>query len=605
MNPLPTLGLAAESSATHKQVRSIVPMKDGARVPLNTFCVGPDQNLYMCCGVASTSHGDAKGTLVIATGEGEILRAIDLEFLPQSINFASSGAMFVSGGGKIARLSQAGAVEIVKDAPHIENKEEMLAKLKEAAEEQKKLVTKSYAEQLEQIQSQIQKLEKEAEKADPDDEKGAKRRERRMKLLTQQKTQWEQIVSSVEESYSVGSGEAMLANVMRSSGVAVANQDVFVSVPMVSGYGYSIYRLNHDLEEPKVVVKNVGGCCGQLDIQSDGEHLLIAENTAFQVAIYDREGKKLNSFGKRGRDQQDGFGSCCNPMNVRCCSNGDILTAESSIGDIKRFNQEGEFLGYVGRASVGGGCKHVAIGWDSDRDWHYMMNQDKANIAVLVPLDQAPAETDEERASREAMQGLGKKLIGTWEKVVSPAAKGDADSALQLAELDNYIGQQFAHLEFAFDGAFKASTITDAKPPAAVEAQPTAGSDAQPAAQSSEGSSVLSAIVSVFVGSSSEDSEGTAAQSDALALAMSQRPPATWKALSQQGDLLHFVSVEDGVQSYGATVSWVADDEIQLTWFYGSPESPLPGKLHYKRISTNACGKTCDGEKCDEASLKK
>ncbi len=71
-------------------------------------------------------------------------------------------------------------------------------------------------------------------------------------------------------------------------------------------------------------------------------------------------------------------------MNVRYV-NGEILTAESSIGHIKRFSKDGEYLGFIGTASIAGGCKHVAIGFDTERDQHYMMNIDRSNVAVLIP----------------------------------------------------------------------------------------------------------------------------------------------------------------------------------------------------------------------------
>ena len=35
------------SEATHKQARSIAPAVDGKPVKLETFCVGPDNNLWM------------------------------------------------------------------------------------------------------------------------------------------------------------------------------------------------------------------------------------------------------------------------------------------------------------------------------------------------------------------------------------------------------------------------------------------------------------------------------------------------------------------------------------------------------------------------------
>ncbi len=83
---------------------------------------------------------------------------------------------------------------------------------------------------------------------------------------------------------------------MRATGVTATKGDVFVSLPVAKGYGYTIYRMNHDLADAKPVVEDVGGCCGQLDIQSDGENLIIAENTAFQVGFYDRDGKRLKGL---------------------------------------------------------------------------------------------------------------------------------------------------------------------------------------------------------------------------------------------------------------------------------------------------------------------
>ncbi|MBU6238136.1 MAG: hypothetical protein KGQ51_09915 [Planctomycetes bacterium] len=586
---MPVVLLGVEAVATHKQVRSIAPRWKSSPVHLNTFCVGPDKMLHLCCGPIPSASGTNAGAIMVYTGEGDLVREVPLDFVPQAINFASDGKCFVAGSGKLARLSSEGVVEIVKDAPNIGNREEMVEELKKAAEEQKKTITDSYSQQLEQIESQIKRVKKEIEKADPDDDKGAKKRERRLKMLEQQQEQWQTMIKQFDESFAVQSEEMVLSQMMRATGIAVSNQDVFVSLPKAAGYGYSIHRLDHDLENATVVVKNVGGCCGQLDIQSDGENLLIAENTAFKVGIYDRDGKRLDSWGQRGRDKADGFGSCCNPMNVRYCENGEILTAESSIGDIKRFSKDGEFLGLIGRASVGGGCKHVAIGWDTSRDWHYMMNQDKSSVAVLVPKDQAPAETEEEKVSRMAMEGLGRKLIGTWE-ILENTSKGNDRS-----EFDSYINQSHGHLEFAIDGSLIARPMVKAKPAAKKQ---ESSEDKDGKEENEGGTGILSTILKVVTPSDSVESDD-AALAAAMAQAAAQRK-SSWKALGQRDDQLDFVMIEEDVQSYGGTVKWVNDEEIDVLWFYGSPENKMQNQpVRFKRISTNACGKTCDGQACE------
>lgn len=582
-----------EATATHKQVRSIVPRWNDSPAHLNTFCVGPDSLLYMCCGPVD---GANSGAILVYTGEGELSRSIPLEFVPQAINFSTEGKCFVAGSGKIARLSTEGTVEIVRDAPNIGNREEMVEELKKAAEEQKKMITESYSQQLEQIESQIARTKKEIENADPADEKGAKKRQRRLKMLEQQQEQWQSMIKQFDESFAVQSEDMVLRQMMRATGIAVSNTDVFVSLPKAAGYGYSIHRLDHDLENATVVVKDVGGCCGQLDIQSDGENLLIAENTSFKVGIYNRDGKRRDSWGQRGRDKADGFGSCCNPMNVRCCANGEILTAESSIGDIKRFSKDGEFLGLIGRASVGGGCKHVAIGWDNERNWHYMMNQDKSSVAVLVPIDQAPAETEEEKVSRLAMEGLGRKLLGTWEMVDAPSVEA-SDSG--VVDMSSYLNQSHGHLEFGMDGALISRPVVKAKTANQTES-------AKVTQQEQESGSgvigILATVLGATVSSATEVPNDEVPNEDAVAVAMVQamaQRKSTWKALAQNGDQLDFVMIEEDVQSYGGTVTWINDDEIDVIWFYGSPETKMQQTpVRFKRISRDACGKSCDGEAC-------
>ncbi len=69
---------------------------------------------------------------------------------------------------------------------------------------------------------------------------------------------------------------------------------------------------------------------------------------------------------------------------------------------------------WVARASVVA-ASTSAIGVDTERDWHFMMVQDTHSVAVLFPKSQAPGETDEEKASREAMEGIGKRSCSeTW-----------------------------------------------------------------------------------------------------------------------------------------------------------------------------------------------
>jgi len=554
---------AANNEATHKQARSIAPMVEGRPVKLETFCVGPDNNLWMCC----AGTGADKGLVMVYSGEGTMLNSFPLKFIPQALNFSPDGKLFVAGSGKIAKMTSEGKVELEIDAPNIGNQEEALAALKKENEKRIREQTKASRAQLDRLEEQIAKLEIVPE---DEEEKAKTRRERRLKLLNVSKKQFEDAATNMTQAIDQTGSMARWAN---ATGLAATEDDVFVSCPMLTGYGYGIWRLDHNLENPKVIMDGVGGCCGQLDIQTDGENLLVAENTKFQVGFYDRDGKRLNGWGKRSRNDDEGFGSCCNPMNVRCCANGEVLTAESSIGHIKRFSQAGEFLGFVGTAKVAGGCKHVAIGFDPTRNWHYMMNEDRSHVAVLVPRKDAPAESEEEKLSREALASLGKYIYGTWEITSEKVDTKDQDPGSMV----NYIQSGFAHMEFAPDGKL-------VKGPKGIKSAKAEGE--------AESKGVFGAILSAVTGS------------DDQAALMLTGGSSKWQAMQAHDGKLDLVTIDEGVQGFGATVEFLKDDTAKFVFFYGEPSSPIGGTFVFKRIALEACGQDCKSacgdENCDK-----
>ena len=179
--------------------------------------------------------------------------------------------------------------------------------------------------------------------------------------------------------------------------------------------------------------------------------MVVAENCNFQVAFYDPDGKSIKKFGKRATSESDGFGSCCNPMNV-CCQGDDVLTAESSIGHIKRFNANGELVAFIGTAPIGGGCKHVALAHDKLTDRYFMFNEDRKCISVLVPKSASTGESDDERAARIAMAGLGQNLIGVWQAVLPE--KNDNT-------LVDFIAKKYGRLPFGEKGELRNSSLSD------------------------------------------------------------------------------------------------------------------------------------------------
>lgn len=583
--------MAAGPESTHKQTKSLVPTYEGKKLQLNTFTLAKDGNLWMCCNDLINATGEApgsKGCILITQPTGELVKRIALDFAPTAINFAESGDVYVAGSGVIACLDNDGQVKKRIEAPNIVNREEAMRLMKEEAEKQMEQMTEMYASQVKRLEDQLEKLQTQLENADKDDERAVKRLEARIKAIEPQLATMKDMSKQIREGLGTQiGGEATLARVKRATGIAVSKQDVFVVLPNVKGYGYSLWRMSHDLENPVAIMDNLSGCCGQMDVQAEGDDVLVAENTAFRVSRYNREGKQIASFGERSREKESGWGSCCNPMNIRCVGSDEILTAESSIGNIKRYSKEGKYLGLVGTARIGGGCKHVALSVDQKLNRYYIMNQNGGDIAVLVPRSEATEDTQDEKDSREARQGLGKKLIGTWERQDNKdTAKASELSAVLAAQgIEGYdaelqVPYKYMHLHFDGRMQIKKPTVASA---AAKEDKKSTGLS----------STVTSAIAAVVGG-------------DASTLAAMPETEMVWEATKQTDNTVSFMIIEDGVRSYGATVKFIDDAQAEVDWFYDSPENSLGQKVTYKRLPGGCCSsdKPCEGcaGKCDESA---
>lgn len=416
-----TEAVATDFTTTHKQARIIKPLHDGEPVQLNTFCLDKDGNVLACVGGDSVQYVlNADGSqqvktistpqqLQVYSPDGALLRAVDLPFKPTALNTAADGSIFVAGVGKVAHVSADGQLLTTVDSPHIGDMDSFRQRIEDAAKKQMEENTSRFRDQVKRIEERITALkEKPAEELTELDK-------RRIVTYEQQKQLYETQLKMIEQSAGrVSSSDAAISRKLGITALAVTSKDIFLCCNSVEGTGYEVWRMTHEFSEPTKVVSSLGGCCGQCDIQATDDHLVLAENTKFKVALLDRDGNRQTDFGKGDRKAVGGFGSCCNPMNVRCCDNGDILTAESSIGTIKRFSKDGELLGVVGKAKIGGGCKHVALGFDAKRDRYYMMNIDKDHICVLVPNAEAPELTSDEVMAKEARNGLGEKLVGEW-----------------------------------------------------------------------------------------------------------------------------------------------------------------------------------------------
>lgn len=168
------------------------------------------------------------------------------------------------------------------------------------------------------------------------------------------------------------------------SGIAVSDQDVFVVTQSPEDFGFSVTRFDRSLKNPKKVLSQLSGCCGQMDVQAFRGELWVAHNGRHKVERYSRDGKMLSSFGKNDRKAADGFGGCCEPKNIRFAPDGTLLTAESGPPTVvKRFDLNGKFLGVVATPNIQTGCVRVTVEATKNGARYYVINTDDGTMHVI------------------------------------------------------------------------------------------------------------------------------------------------------------------------------------------------------------------------------
>jgi len=339
---------------SHAQVDTLrLPSEPGkSPMPVRTIAIDNEGNLLAGCGgsrrtVVRTDKGYEVKTEVqpaeirVLRPDGKVIGRWTLDFSPTAINTAPDGTVYAGGDGQLAKLDRQGKVLQTADSPGVAEMLERLESLKKAQAAAPPTEKPADAP-----------ADKPAEKPSPADEEAEKARLRE----------------------AARSAAAI-------SGIAATEKDLFVACR--SSMGFAVYRMDRSFGNPMKIVSGLRGCCGQMDIQARDGKLYAAENARFRVVCYDREGKELAAWGERDRKGADGFGSCCNPMNLRFGPEGDLYTSEASLGRIKRYSPEGKLLGVVGTAEVVGGCKHVPVVVSKDGRRVFLLDITTSSIAVL------------------------------------------------------------------------------------------------------------------------------------------------------------------------------------------------------------------------------
>lgn len=421
---------------THRQVATIKVGERAKAMRIATFCCdGQGRLLAACAPVRRSPSSDAssQGLIRVLAPDGKELEAWKLDFAPQSINVAPDGSIYVGGRGRLAKLDAKGHTVATADSPALEAlasdaKEFLPGGSESPAAKAAQLVARlaamhknieSYlARQKKRTEAAIERAKKEGDTAEA--EALAKRGERIQKtyaaMLKRQEEQAEKAkaeakrLAELEKKMTPEEREELVKKAIERAetaarhraavtGIAVTKRDLFVCCRARTGY--AIYRMDHDFKNPKKIADGLRGCCGQLDIQAYEGDVYAAENSRGRVVRFDREGKRLAAWGKRDRKNVEGFGSCCNPMNIRFGPEGEVYTSEASLGRIKRYTRDGKFLGVVGEAKIVPGCKHVAIGVSKDGRRVYLLDITRSQIAVLEKPDKVAGARDKDATSTD------------------------------------------------------------------------------------------------------------------------------------------------------------------------------------------------------------
>ncbi|MBA4187398.1 MAG: hypothetical protein C0467_05195 [Planctomycetaceae bacterium] len=374
---------AEKLETTHKVVASVA-VKGEKGMTLQTLCLDTQGRVIGLVAPPKPFGAPTKGATAeihVFDADGKPVKNWKVAFHATAVNSGPDGTIYVAGDSKLARFDKDGKlVGEVVELPHLaaalKDQDGLKKKAEAQLKQEKDQMAAVYANARKQITEQLKAIE------DKQPEDRTKTEVRQIEQFKNLLKNYEKIEGDLKNRTIEQVLEQMTGRMRIANGISVSEKDVFVASGDV-GYGYAVWRCGTDLKDAKQVLSGIGGCCGQMDIQCHGPDVLVAENTKHQFTRYDRDGKKMGSFGKRGLDTDPKcFGGCCNPMNIRANGVGDIYTAESE-GIIKRFSPSGEYLETAGVVKLSGGCKNVAVAVSADAKKLYFCDLPGSKFHVL------------------------------------------------------------------------------------------------------------------------------------------------------------------------------------------------------------------------------
>lgn len=392
---LPEREADISEKSTHEQVKLIKVTEDKAGFKLNTFCLTGDGDILAGCNTGSDKEGNGTGVIRTFDAEGNHLRDWKVPVDPEAINVAPDGTVLVAGDGRLFRYSTTGKLIQEAAAPHYKDLKSNADVVRKEVIEQLNSRGVNYDSAIENYETRVADLKKKKEPTEID-KRRLKAFGRMLKTLKEARDQISEQPKLSEEEID----QQVVRMIKYKTGVSSISSDgnnIFVATRALKGHGYAIWRTDLKFKNAEQIVTGLSGCCGQMDVQADKNGIYVAENSRHRVVCYDTDGKEQLHWGKGDRKGVEGFSSCCNPMNLCFGKNGDVYTAESSSGRIKRFDSKGKLIDYVGDVKLVPGCKKVSIAVSQDTDRIYMLDITRNHIIVMQTK---PTEVEGKTATR-------------------------------------------------------------------------------------------------------------------------------------------------------------------------------------------------------------
>lgn len=298
---------------------------------LRNYCLDAEGNILACFAPRDSSAASKSASGVrVYSPDGKLLKTWPLEIKPTAIAVAKDRSIFVAGEGKLLKLDATGKVLASGMAPSASEPVVITKEIEEMVKQMIKQTKQSYDAALKSMKTSLEN--------------------RRIDV----------------------------------TGLAATEQDVFMVLGSPTDFGYRVYRFDHALANPKLVVDKLRGCCSTMDLQAHNGNLWIPHNGRHLIESRDRDGKELAKFGKAGKVKPDDFGGCCEPKCMRVLPNGDILTAESGPPtSIKRFSAAGKLLEVVAVIETRGDCVRVTVERSPDGSRYYLLDTTRDAIRVF------------------------------------------------------------------------------------------------------------------------------------------------------------------------------------------------------------------------------